>query len=134
MFIYFSSNKYFVHDFLTTKDCIFFHNTRGLMNSWLLWKSRHCFKVRIEVVGRISQAWLSIFVSWLESVKFVKTDGPQHLICWNNILKFLIGISCKKEKHLSSQKCCVLLMETKITLKTMGGADKSAFFLFFFIM
>lgn len=101
------------------------------MNSWLLWKSRHCFKVRIEVVGRISQAWLSIFVSWLESVKFVKTDGPQHLICWNNILKFLIGISCKKEKHLSSQKCCVLLMETKITLKTMGGADKSAFFLFF---
>lgn len=71
----------------------------------------------------ISQAWLSIFVSWLEGVKFVKTDGPQHLICWNNIIKFLMCISCKKEKHLSSQKCCLLLMETKITLITMDGAE-----------
>lgn len=38
------------------------------------------FKVRIEVVGQISQAWLGIFVSWLESVNLMKTDGSQHLI------------------------------------------------------
>lgn len=75
------------------------------------------------MVGLLVRLGLSIFVSWLEGVKFVKTDGPQHLICWNNILKFLMCISCKKEKHLSSQKCRVLLMETKITLITMDGAE-----------
>lgn len=56
------------------------------------------FKVRIEVVGQISQAWLGIFVSWLESVNLMKTDGSQHLIFWNNILKFLMCITCKNEK------------------------------------
>lgn len=56
------------------------------------------FKVRIEVVGQISQAWLGIFVSWLESVNLMKTDGSQYLIFWNNILKFLMCIACKNEK------------------------------------
>lgn len=56
------------------------------------------FKVRLEVVGQISQAWLGIFVSWLESVNLLKTDGSQHLIFWNNILKFLMCTACKNEK------------------------------------
>lgn len=51
-----------------------------------------------KVVGQISQAWLGIFVSWLESVNLIKTDGSQHLIFWNNILKFLMCIACKNEK------------------------------------
>lgn len=56
------------------------------------------FKVRIEVVGQISQAWLGIFVSWLECGNLMKTDGSQHPIFWNNILKFLMCIACKNEK------------------------------------